>query len=291
MVTLVEELCKLGIKSIVFAGIGEPFLHEDTIDAIKKAKNSGIDVAASTNGALLDNEKIEIIAKNLTWIRFSFNGGNEDNYAKVHRTNKKDYSIVIENIKELKKVKDKLNSNITIGVQFILLPQNKDFVISTGKMFKEIGIDYFVVKHFYQHPKNKYKIDECFRTEALINNLKEEAKILTDNTFNFIVRDLSPVKEKRIYNKCYGLEFIVYIREDGEVYTCFSHQEDKNTSIGNILDKSFQEVWNSDRKKKAIEYINTKIDKNRCQQNCRHHQINNYLWDLKHPIILHKNFI
>jgi hypothetical protein len=68
-------------------------------------------------------------------------------------------------------------------------------------------------------------------------------------------------------------------------------QEDKNTSIGNILNKTFEEVWLSLQKKKAIKYINNIIDKTKCQQNCRHHQINNYLWDLKHSEIRHLNFI
>jgi radical SAM protein with 4Fe4S-binding SPASM domain len=291
MITLVDELAKLGVKSLVFAGTGEPFLHEDTINAIIQARQQGIDSAVSTNGVLLKEDMIKIIAEKLTWIRFSFNGGNDENYSKIHRTSQNDYYKALENIKKLLKIKNKLKSKITVGIQFILLPENKDFVIETGKMFKEVGVDYFVVKHFYHHPKNNYRIDESFRRKEFVSELQEIAQTLSTNEFNFIVRDYKRVEEVRKYKKCYGLEFIVYIREDGEVYTCFSYQEDKNTSIGNILNKTFEEVWLSPQKKKAIEYINNIIDKTKCQQNCRHHQINNYLWDLKHPEIRHLNFI
>ena len=38
MLKLIRELASMGVKSIVFAGNGEPTLHVDTIDSIKLAK-------------------------------------------------------------------------------------------------------------------------------------------------------------------------------------------------------------------------------------------------------------
>ena len=84
---LVKELASMGVKSLVFAGNGEPTLHIDTIEAISLAKSLGLDVALSTNGALLKNEHFEVLAKCLTWIRFSFNAGSDENYAHIHQTN------------------------------------------------------------------------------------------------------------------------------------------------------------------------------------------------------------
>ena len=291
MITLVEELAEAGVKSVVFAGSGEPTMHPDTIPAIERAKKAGLDVAMSTNGALLDDNAIETVVSDLTWMRFSFNAGSPENYAEVHKTKASDYDLVLENIRKIKRLKDETGSKLTIGTQFILLPENKDFVVSQARTMKEIGADYFVVKHFYESETNEFHVGESFPPTELVDSLKKAAAELSDENFSFIIRGVENLNRNRSYTSCYGLPFIVYFREDGEAYTCFSHQHDKNTSLGSIEGQSFIELWRSEGKRKAIDYINEHFDKNQCQANCRHHQINNYLWDLKHNPPEHLNFI
>jgi radical SAM protein with 4Fe4S-binding SPASM domain len=290
MLELVKELASMGVKSIVFAGNGEPTLHVDTIEAIQLAKSLGVDVALSTNGALLKEKDFEILATCLTWIRFSFNAGDEKNYAHVHQTKDDDWFKVIENIKKLKATKEKLQSSITIGTQFVLIPENKDFALQHAKMLKNLGVDYFSVKHFYNHSHNEFTLTENI-SSSFIKELSDEAEKLSDEKFSFIVRSTENLTSQRAYTQCYGLEFILFIDENGDVFSCFSHQYDKKTVMGNIFEKSFTEIWNSLQKKESLEYINGCIDKNSCQPNCRHHQINNYLWDVKHPSNEHINFI
>jgi radical SAM protein with 4Fe4S-binding SPASM domain len=291
MSTLVEELADAGLKSIVFAGSGEPSMHPDTFPAIIKAKALGLDVAMSTNGALLREEHLGDIAKSLTWIRFSISGGTPEKYAKIHRTKEEDFHVVINNMRKLKAIKDKTKSQITIGTQTLLISDIKDDVISHALFMKECGADYFVIKHFCENDTNVFNIDVSFRTVEFMNKLKEDAEKLSDGDFQIIVRDESYLYRKREYNVCYGLPFIIYFAEDCEVYSCFSHIYDKNTSLGSIRDQSFIELWKSETKRKALEYIDNKIDKDKCQANCRHHRINEYLWDLKHNQPEHINFI
>jgi radical SAM protein with 4Fe4S-binding SPASM domain len=290
MLELVKELATMGVKSLVFAGNGEPTLHIDTIEAISLAKSLGLDVALSTNGALLKEEHFEVLANCLTWVRFSFNAGSEENYEKVHVTDKSDYQKVIENIKKLKATKDRLKAKLTIGTQFVLIPENKDFVLGHASMLKGLGVDYFSVKHFYDHSHNEFEVVEKIKDE-FIDKLALEADKMCDENFNFIVRSTANLSSKRDYSKCYGLEFIVFIDENGDVYSCFSHQHDNKTIMGNIFENSFKDIWNSSQKQDSIDYINNCITKNNCQPNCRHHQINNYLWSLKNPDVEHINFI
>lgn len=287
---LVVELAELGVKSLVFAGNGEPTLHVDTIKAIKLAKSLGLDVAMSTNGALLKDEHFDILVQSLTWIRFSFNAGSKENYAYIHQTKSDDWDKVITNIQKLKEAKQRLKSDITIGTQFVLIPQNKDYALEHAKRLKELGVDYFSVKHFYNHSHNEFEVKEIISDE-FIHFLSNEAKKLTNENFNFLVRSTKNLSTQRTYTKCFGLEFIVFIDENGDVYSCFSHQYDKKTIMGNIFDNSFKDIWQSAQKKDSIDYINSCIDKNSCQPNCRHHQINSYLWELKNPSIDHINFI
>ena len=50
------ELGNLGLKSVMYAGEGEPLMHEDIADIINHTKKSGIDVAITTNGVLLKED-------------------------------------------------------------------------------------------------------------------------------------------------------------------------------------------------------------------------------------------
>lgn len=288
---LVKEFAKMGVKSLVFAGNGEPTLHTDTFEAIILAKELGMDVALSTNGALLKEKHFDILAKCLTWIRFSFNAGSEENYAHIHQTKSEDFLKVINNIKKLKEAKIRLNSEITIGSQCVLIPENKEYVIEHANRLKGLGVDYFSVKHFYDHSHNEFGVDSNFLEESFLKKLQEESKRISNDKFSFIVRSTQNLSTQRVYNKCYGLEFIVFINEMGDVFTCFSHQYDKKTILGNVFDNSFKDIWQSIQKKNAVNHINDCIDKNSCQPNCRHHQINNYLWNIQHPKIQHVNFI
>ena len=42
-------------------------------------------------------------------------------------------------LRKIKRLKDETGSKLTIGTQFILLPENKDYVISQARTMKEIG--------------------------------------------------------------------------------------------------------------------------------------------------------
>lgn len=290
LLSLIDEVKNVGAKSVVFAGTGEPLLNKHTIDSIVYAKSIGLDVGMSTNGALLKTGDFEALVKALTWIRFSFNATDAQTYAHIHQTKAEDFEKVLHNIAQLVEAKKRLNASITIGVQFILLPDNHAFLETLVQRLKAIGVDYFVIKQFYKHSKNRFQIKEAFPTEAVMKSLMELSLMYNDATFNLIVRSPQVLEEDRKYTQCYGLPYILYIREDGNLFTCFSFQHDEKTILGNIFEYSLESIWCSKQKEEALHYINTCIDKNRCQPSCRHHHINNYLWELKHPSS-HINFI
>ncbi|MCM8820154.1 MAG: radical SAM protein, partial [Candidatus Omnitrophica bacterium] len=54
-----SELAKHGIKSIMYAGEGEPLLNKDIIELIQHTKKCNIDVAVTTNGVFLDRNFLE----------------------------------------------------------------------------------------------------------------------------------------------------------------------------------------------------------------------------------------
>lgn len=51
-----QEMQSKGLKSVLFAGTGEPLLNQEFPDIINSTKSIGIDVALSTNGVLFTKD-------------------------------------------------------------------------------------------------------------------------------------------------------------------------------------------------------------------------------------------
>ena len=89
-----------------------------------------------SNGSMLEKfDLYETIIENLQWIRISIDAG-KDTYNKLRVTNKNnDFETVLSNIKKLIEIK-KNNSNITIGVGFVVTESNYEEIDSYRYFFK-----------------------------------------------------------------------------------------------------------------------------------------------------------
>ncbi len=290
MQKLARELKDSHVKAVVFAGAGEPSQHPDLFPAMRIVRELGMDAAMSTNGARLNDGQLMEMAKLLSWVRFSFNGGTPEAYGACHGVAPGDFHKALSSLRRLSEYKAQANSGVTVGAQCVLLPENRKSIEVLARLMKESGADYFSVKHFYPHRENAYQPDMSFLTENVILDLRQLADELSDAQFTMVVRGIDSLDRTRPYKECHGLPFIIYIREDGTVYACFSHQDDTRTAIGSILGDELPAIWLKQTKDAALQYINQNIDKDACQVNCRHHQINLWLHQLKNPP-MHVNFI
>ncbi|MBP7653757.1 radical SAM protein [Candidatus Dependentiae bacterium] len=294
--TLLDELSECGIKSILYAGAGEPFIHRDITKIINYTAKKNIDVAVNTNMALFTPEKIKECLHSLTWMRVSIDAGTSETYGSIHISQKNDFYDVIKNIEFAVKQKKDKRLKVTIGSQFLLLDKNKDEVVKTSKLLKKLGVDYFSIKPFNMHKSSLQNCSTSEITPELIEELDSQLSVLNSNSFKVVFRKdtfYNLFFSKRKYHKCYGLSFISFLREDGEIYPCLSVFGNKIYSYGNVYSNSFKEIWNGKTRKNVIELINNDFElmnKNNCRPTCRLDNINKYLWQLKNPDS-HQNFI
>ena len=288
--SMAKEMGALGVKSMFFAGDGEPLLNKATVDMVEFAKTQcGIDVAMNTNGVLLTKEKAPSLAKNLEWIRFSINAGTPESYEAVHKTSGKDFEKVIANLENLANERDKLNSDLVIGTQLVLLPENKNDIPELAKRLKSAGVNYFAVKPFLKHPGTEFdsSLQDLDETLSELSLLRE----LSDSKFNFVLREaLFKESYQREYCHCLAMPFMIEVDANGDVYNCGPHIGNKDHCLGNLLDQSFEQLWNSDLKKKVQKYIENDLDVSKCMPFCRPHSVNRFLWELKNPP-MHVNYI
>ncbi len=284
-----KDLGQKGLKSIIYAGEGEPLLNINAGLIFNKTKEYGIDVAVSTNGVLLTKELSEYCLDALSWIRFSVAGATDATYEKIHQSKSGDLQKVLRNLEAAVKIKKDKNLQITLGVQLLLLPENKHEVVSLAKIMREIGVDYFTVKPFSQHPQSKAKLQVDYSESAEIGN--ELSNYQTENfKIYFRSKSIENLVCEKPYDKCRGLHFMTYMDATGNVFPCIVFMGKEEFIYGNINKQDFVEFWENDRAKRIRNIFDEGFIKKNCRKTCRLDEINKYLHELEHPSS-HVNFI
>lgn len=285
-----SELAKLGVKSIHYAGEGEPLLHPDITDIVRHTAKVGIDVGMSTNGVLFTPFFVsEQLLRYCTWIKVSLNAGQASTYAKIHGCKASDFDLVWDNLAAACEIRRYNGYKCALGVQMVVLAENENETYLLAEKARNIGMDYVVFKPYSHHPlsKKKYANDASKFSYAY-----GAAKIVEDKNFKVIVREYAlcrTTEDHRPYDHCLALPFWCYIDSCGSVWGCYRHLKDARFWYGNIYSETFEQLWNLDKKKSCFEMIRG-FDISQCGMNCRMDEVNRYLWRLRRPEA-HDNFI
>lgn len=287
------EMARRGVKSIMLGGEGEPLLYRHINELTRTVHKTGIDVALTTNGVLLNDNYSDVALECLTWMKVSLNAGTAETYAKIHRTNPKDFYTVIKNLKNIASMREKRNSQCTLGVQCLLLSENADELDRLVRICRDdIGADYFVVKPYSQH-----SLSHTHRYEHIdygnYSHLSEKLETYNSSRFSVIFRSNTIKKstQNKPYNKCNATPFFwAYITSTGDVYSCSAYLGDERFYLGNLVSSTFKEIWEGKRRQNNCRFVQRELDISRCRKICRMDTINHYLWELSHQH-KHINFI
>lgn len=286
------ELGRLGLRSAMFAGEGEPFLHKDMAEITLHAKKSGVDVAFTTNGVLLKPAIAERILAATSWIKVSFNAGTPETYAKIHGTQAQDFQTTVDNLSRAVEIRRSQGADCTLGMQILLLPDNEKEVPVLARLARDIGLDYLVFKPYSQHPQSITKAYDGIRYGDYAALAEELAGCNTD-TFSVIFRhNAMQVWDRgdKGYRRCLGLPFWSYIDAGGGVWGCSVYLGDERFLYGNINEQTFQEIWEGERRRVSLAWVENELDPASCRVNCRMDPVNRFLWELRNPPA-HVNFI
>ncbi len=289
MNSLADSFGKVGVKSVLLAGEGEPTANKGIVSMIQRAHRNGVDMAINSNAVLLTKEMSEAIMPHLTWARFTFQASNPELYKKIHRGGKNDFEKATANVQEAVRVKRDNKLPVTLGTQQILINENYQNIYETAKLSKSLGVDYYVVKRFSKHPNNTYDVPEDLWQQAE-EDLKRVEE-LTDSNFKIIVRWNNFKNDcNRIYKKCIGTPFITQILADGKIYPCSQFFKDPNYCYGDLHTQSFEEIFLSERVTEVTKKIEREVNVKNCISYCRHHSTNQFLWKI-YDEPAHRNFI
>ena len=281
LLNALDNMAENGVKSIMYAGEGEPLLHKDIVEFIQRAKKNGMGVSVTTNGVLFKKEMADETLPYLTWIRFSVDAGDREVYAAVHKTKPDDYDKVLENIAYATKVKKEKKLPVEIGVQALLIPETMKGIESLVLKARRAGVDNIQIKPYSQHPLslNKYVVDYHEYGGLEPELTKHQTK---DFQVWFRKNNMRRIQEGPDYSCCYGLPFFALIDANADIIPCNLYYNNQEFTYGNLKEQSFAEIWNSEKRQEVIKKINHNGIQV-CRESCRLDVINRYLHRLTVP--------
>lgn len=278
MKSLLKSMKESGTKAVNWTGGGEPLMNKDTIEAIKYAKEIGLDQGIFTNGALLNESKAQVLASHMTWIRISLDAYDGESYEKSHGAAPGSFNKTISNISYLCSI----SNRATVGIGFVINEHNYKGIPIVAEIAKKSGADYIQFKPEIRRPGLK-QVDPVFFKENVFPLIKVAEELTTDK-FNVMVTNyrfndvLSPeTNYGRHYKKCYSHNFQGAIAADGKAYICDHHKGEKEYEIGDIRKNTIKEIWDSKRRAEVVEWLDS-TDLSQCQICCRNHELNKFLW-------------
>jgi GTP 3',8-cyclase len=280
-----SEMGELGVRSIMYAGEGEPLLYKPLAETIRHTAESGISAAITTNATPLTEKFANEAIPYTTWIKASINAGTAETYEKIHKTKAKEFELVWKNMANAARIRDKLGLSAehhTLGAQMVLLPENAPEALDFATRAKEAGLDYAVIKPYSQHNMSETREYEGMKYEDYLT-MEDKLDDLNSDSFHVVFRRRTMGeldKPTQIYDKCYSTPFFwAYVMADGAVYGCSAYLEDERFVYGNMMDNTFKEVWEGEKRRQSFEYVRDGLDITECRRNCRMHKVNEALWD------------
>ena len=213
---IIDDAASNNVKRIHLYLHGEPLLHPKLIEMIRYIKMRGLGFQMATNGMLLDKAKIQQIlnagVNNADHIIFSILGHSKETHEQIMRGVR--HEKVLENISEFLKLrkKFKVNGPIIETVMYVM-QENKNEQKKFMKYWRRVA----------DHVRNVGNISEQFS--------------------KFKKGDISaPAREKT----CKNLWERMTIYWNGDVTICCADL-DGNYILGNLEEKSIQEIWNFEK--------------------------------------------
>ena len=232
---------------------GEPLMAFDMIKklveyarGIEKEVNKNIRFTITTNGTLLNDEKIEYLNKNMKNIILSIDGRKEVNdNMRLTAAGTGSYDIIINKIKKLVDGREEGQEYYLRGTYTHQnLDFSNDFLHLANEGFKEISLEPVVVKDSEEISIRFEDLEQIYdEYNKIYRYLKE--KIDSGEKINFYHYNINlkggPCVYKRVSACGAGFEYIA-ITPSGDIYPCHQFVGKRDFIIGNVNDLSKNKI-------------------------------------------------
>lgn len=290
-----DDCAEMDVRGISLVSDGESSISPAYPFTIAYGHSLGLSMASATNAYLLKGELLEEVFPHLTYLRINISGGEKDRYNEIMGAKGDMFDQVLENIRNMVKMKKAGKSNCTIGMQMVFMPEFEDQLIPLAKLAVELEADYLVIKHCSDDEFGTLGVkygdyEKCYET------LKRAETFSNDKTIIRVkwskIRECCDQGAIRSYKNCYGTPFLLQISGTGLVAPCgmLFNERYQWAHMGNITEESFKEIWQSQKYWNVINHLANKKNipgmppfnaQTMCGTLCLQHSVNKYLDDYK----------
>lgn len=275
-------------KAILWSGGGDPALYScpetdrNLNDLIDYCGNLGIDQGVYSNGEHLNYQMIESIIKNCTFLRISLDAFSAQTHKRVHNVDS--FDIILKNIKCCLELKAKLDSQIDIGISYVVYENNLDDLSNFNYFLNNYPVDYLyfkpgVIIDASDEVKREQQAGLLKIKESLKNYNSGTQIEIADKKFENIIHSTE------IKNYCYIGALFPLVSADAKLFYCCHTVNNMEFLIGDLKEETLLDI---NKRFQINRYCNLKT----CPVNCRGHIINS---DVESAICLlsnrHKNFL
>lgn len=246
-----RQMAQAGIPAIEITGGGEPTLHPKFTEFYKRCCEHKRDIGLVTNGSRLNDESISLITDFGMWVRISMDSSNPDTHRKIHRTPNYDFEKRLNNIKKIIEIRNKKGrkpvngSGLTVGISFIITPENYDDIENAARLFAGIGVDHIRFSWMFDKQGTAgLTAEQIAHIGSLIPRLQTELDRDDFKIFNEKNR-IQLYTAKNEFKTCNFQRFVIAIGADSGCYPCCIMKYNKDFEYGNLKNNTLKEIVTS----------------------------------------------
>jgi GTP 3',8-cyclase len=239
---LLGELREVGVDSVEFTGGGEPSLYPHLGQAILACKSLGMSVGLLTNGSNIKGNLAKILSGEASYIRISLDAASEETYRNIRRQDENGFRSVLKNIRKLVSDRDASGSGLLISIKFLVSEYNKQEIAKAFDLSIDLGVDSL-----------QFKLLRQSAYEVSMDSIPQLSAQIADLKSRLALKVIGSVEKESIRSRCRLTPLQTTISPTGDVYLCnyFLRRMGRHC-IGNIMEDTFCNIWNSRRHAGAI---------------------------------------
>lgn len=246
---VLEQGKKLNLIHLTISG-GEPMLHKNFCNFLRKCREYDFSVNVLSNLTLLDDEIIKEMKENpllsVQTSLYSINSNIHDEITQLKGSCKKTKDSILKLIE----------NDIPLQISCPIIKQNKDCYNDVIKWANNNGIyagdDYIIIARYNHTTQNLSCRLSIKEIEELINNKAVNDPRYFDEIEKEAEKNKNNTPEDFICSVC---ESSICIGDNGNVYPCAGWQD---YIVGNIKENSLKDIWDNSEKIKYLRNLRKK---------------------------------
>ncbi|MEW5947085.1 MAG: radical SAM protein [bacterium] len=230
------------VRDVSFCGLGETFMNPRIMSLFEETRSRGIVQRVTTNASLLHEFDADEILRLMEKIHVSFDAATAETFERVRRG--ASFERVVENVKNLARVKRENARPTIISMNCVVTRDNVHEMEAVPALAKDLGFDRVSFVSAVQlvgvGGKNSrienLRLNDPGAERDLARALE---RLCAENGLGFSFADSRP----RLPG-CWWPRGGVYVTFDGWFTPCCLRMDPTEYTLGNILEKPFEELYN-----------------------------------------------